>query len=124
MAVKTSDRGAEAEAAAEAHLVAAGLAPLARNVRFAFGEIDRVMRDGEVTVFVEVRYRRGSGFGGGAVSVDRGKRRRLVRAAQAFLAARPALANRPCRFDVVAVAGTAADRHLDWIRNAFTLDDA
>lgn len=116
-------RGGAAEAAAHAHLIAAGLTPLARNVRYRFGEIDLVLRDGACVVFVEVRYRRGSRFGGGAVSVDAGKRRRLIRAAQAYLAAQPALGRQPCRFDVVAVSGSSDAPEFDWIRNAFTLDD-
>ena len=41
-------------------------------------------------VFVEVRYRSHPGFGGGAVSIDAGKRRKLVHAAQLFL---PRIAN-------------------------------
>lgn len=116
-------RGAAAEAAVQSHLLAAGLTPLARNVRYRFGELDLVLRDGACVVFVEVRYRRGGRFGGGAVSVDAGKRRRLVRAAQAYLAARPALGRQPCRFDVVAVSGSTDAPEFDWIRNAFTLDD-
>lgn len=115
--------GAGAEALAFAHLQRAGLDPLAANVRYRFGEIDLVMLDGEQVVFVEVRYRRGDGFGGAAVSVDRRKRQRLLRAAQAFLAARPELARRSCRFDVVALSGRPQAPALEWIRDAFTLDD-
>ncbi len=117
-------RGAAAEAQAEQHLTAAGLRLLQRNVRYPFGEIDLVMRERDTTVFVEVRYRAGSGFGGGAVSVDRRKRMRLVRAAQAFLLSQPALAKSACRFDVVALTGASDTPKLDWIRDAFTLDDA
>lgn len=115
--------GAGAEALAFAHLQRAGLCPLAANVRYRFGEIDLVMSEGEQVVFVEVRYRRGHDFGGALASVDRRKRQRLLRAAQAFLAARPALARRPCRFDVVALSGRPQAPELEWIRNAFTLDD-
>lgn len=117
-----SDRratGADWERAAQQHLEAAGLRLLARNQVYRLGEIDMVMRDREVVVFVEVRYRRGAGFGGSVPSVDARKQRKLVLAAQCFLAAHPKLAHAPCRFDVVAVEGSAHSPRIDWIRNAF-----
>lgn len=123
----TPDRrslGAAAEDAACARLESEGLRTLARNVNYRFGELDLVMRDGDTVVFVEVRYRRDERFGGAVGSVDFRKRRRIVLAARAWLASQRALADAPCRFDVVTVQ-TADDRlACDWIRAAFTLDDA
>jgi putative endonuclease len=119
--------GQDAEDAALAHLVAQGLSLLARNVRYPFGEVDLVLRDGPTVVFAEVRFRRGAGFGGAAASVDAAKRRKLVRASQAWLKHHREFAQAPCRFDVVAVSPRqATDRdglHCDWIASAFTLDD-
>ena len=74
---------------------APGLQLLARNVRYPFGEIDLVMRDGATLAFVEVRFRRSHGFGGAAASVDAAKRRKLARAAQAWLGAHRAHARAP-----------------------------
>ncbi|MBB5014538.1 YraN family protein [Rehaibacterium terrae] len=122
----SSDRradGAAWEDLARATLERHGLRMLATNAHCRFGELDLVMADGATVVFVEVRYRRGGGFGGGLASVDARKRRRIALAAQAFLAARPPLARRPCRFDVVAVSGSADAPRIDWVRNAFSLDD-
>lgn len=116
-------QGSAGERAVERALAARGLKPLARNASYRLGELDLVMRDGETIVFVEVRARRSDAFGDAASSVDRHKRRRLVRAAQLFLARHPALAQSPCRFDVVGLDGPAAEPVIDWIRNAFTLDD-
>lgn len=107
--------GAAAEDAALAHLRAAGLQLLERNARFKVGELDLVMRDGACVVFVEVRLRRHAGFGDGFDSVDHRKRLKLARAAQLWLLRHPALADAPCRFDVVSV-GTG---RLDWCRDAF-----
>ncbi|MBD3827074.1 MULTISPECIES: YraN family protein [Stenotrophomonas] len=121
MATGRAQRGAAVEAAARAHLRRAGLQPLAANARYRGGELDLVMRDGDTTVFVEVRYRASAAFGGGAVSVDLRKRRKLVLAAQLFLLAHPALADRPCRFDVVEAAGDPPQ--LRWLRDAFRLED-
>jgi putative endonuclease len=123
----TPDRrqlGAAAEAAACALLEREGQRTLARNVNYRFGELDLVMRDGDTVVFVEVRYRRNDRFGGGAGSVDFRKRRRVVLAARAWLAAQRALADVPCRFDVVTVQGADDALECDWIRDAFRLDDA
>jgi len=116
------ETGAAAEAAARAMLEDAGLAWLASNVNYRFGELDLVMRDGDTVVFVEVRYRSSDRFGGAAASVDFRKRRRLVLAARAWLAGRRGLADAGCRFDVVTVQGE--DLHCDWIPNAFSLEDA
>jgi putative endonuclease len=115
----TAESGAAAEDAALAHLRAAGLQLLARNVRYPFGEIDLVMREGRTLAFVEVRYRRSTRFGGAAASVTRAKRRKLARAAQAWISSHRAHAASPCRFDVVAVAPD----ECVWLRAAFTLDD-
>ncbi len=114
-------RGDDAEARALAHLVAHGLVPIARNVRFKVGELDLVMRDGATLVFVEVRRRRHAGWGDALASIDRGKARRIARAAQAFLQRHRGWASSPCRFDVVAF--DAEDPRPRWVRQAFSIDD-
>lgn len=117
------DCGRAGEAAARAHLERAGLVTLESNARYRCGELDLVMRDGAALVFVEVRYRRDARFGGSLVSVTAGKRRRLVQAAQSWLAAHPEQALRPCRFDVVALSGPVDAPQLQWLRDAFRPDD-
>lgn len=112
------------EAAAQRHLEAAGLRLVAANAQARHGELDLVMREGATLVFIEVRYRRDARFGGGAASVDAGKRRRLVLAARQFLAAHRAWADAPCRFDVVDASGDPDAPRLHWIRDAFRADDA
>lgn len=115
------------EAAALAHLTRAGLREVATNANYRIGELDLVMLEdgagGTTLVFVEVRYRRDPRFGGGAASVDSSKRRKIVHAAQAFLAAHPRLANAACRFDVVEADGDPASPRLNWLRDAFRADD-
>ena len=115
----TREAGARYEELADAYLRRAGLAPVARNFNCRHGELDLVMRDRDVVVFVEVRYRRGSLFGDGIDSVHAGKRAKLVRAAEVFLINHPRLADAACRFDVIAISGDAAAPALDWRRNAF-----
>ncbi|HEY0180292.1 MAG TPA: YraN family protein [Dokdonella sp.] len=112
--------GARFEDLALAHLEHAGLALIERNYACRFGELDLVMRDRDVVVFVEVRYRRASAhFGDGVDSVGPAKRAKLARAAAAFLAARPRLAQCACRFDVVAIGGRLDAPSIDWRRGAF-----
>lgn len=113
------DTGKAFEDRALAQLERAGLTPVARNFSTRFGELDLVMRDGAVLVFVEVRYRRSRGFGGAAMSVTARKRERLTRAAEGFLAAHPEHAQRTCRFDVVTFEGAPSDPVTDWQRAAF-----
>lgn len=118
-AAATRGAGARFEDIALAHLENAGLALIARNYRCRYGEIDLVMREQDTVVFVEVRYRRSAGFGGGIDSVDAGKRAKIVRAAGAFLADHPRLAACACRFDVLAIGDRPDAPTLDWRRNAF-----
>lgn len=116
-------RGDAVETLARAFLTVHGLRPVAANAGYRVGELDLVMRDGGTLVFVEVRYRRSTAFGGGAASVDAGKRRRLVRAAEQFLLAHREFAALPCRFDVVAASGDPDAPALEWIRDAFRADE-
>ena len=109
--------GREAEARAASMLEAAGLQLCERNYRCRRGEIDLVMRDGGLLVFVEVRFRSSAAFGGALASVDTHKQRRLVLAAQTYLLQRNW--SGPCRFDVVGIE--APNVQPVWIRNAFTL---
>ncbi|MGE0081944.1 MAG: YraN family protein [Thiohalomonadaceae bacterium] len=118
----TKALGEEAEQAALRHLAARGLELVARNFRCRRGEIDLVMRDGATHVFVEVRYRSGSRFGGAAETVDRRKQQRVITAAQHYLQSHPQAARGPCRFDVMALSpATDGGWHIDWIQNAFEL---
>ena len=116
----TKQRGDAAEAAALAHLQAAGLVLIARNYRTpgrGGGEIDLVMReprDGTL-VFVEVRQRASASHGGAAHSITAVKKRRIVFAARHYLSRLRTLP--PCRFDVVLV-----EAGIEWIRAAFDAD--
>jgi putative endonuclease len=108
-------RGIDAENLAAAFMQNAGLVLVAHNYRCRFGEIDLVARDGTTLVFVEVRLRSGSRFGGAAASITPAKRARLLRTARHYLAG---LARAPaCRFDALLVDGS--DDSIEWIKNAF-----
>ncbi len=110
------------EQRAAAWLERRGMQLLHRNVRARTGEIDLVAVDGDCLVFVEVRARRDPRYESAAGSVNRHKQRRLVRTARWFLQRHPRLADRPCRFDVVAFEPPKSGPGLTirWIRGAFT----
>ena len=127
--IDRTTRGKQVENAARDALLKAGLREVARNVHYRGGELDLVMldgsgRDGATLVFVEVRYRQSQAFGGGAASVDIGKRRKLVHAAQLFLAEHREYAHAACRFDVVDAEGNPQAPRITWLRDAFRVDDA
>ena len=105
--------GAHAERLVADYLTARGLHLVARNYRCRGGEIDLVMRDGGSLVFVEVRARAGSAFGGAAASITRGKQERVILAARHYLARHRIDA--PCRFDAVLVQAG----RIEWLRAAF-----
>jgi putative endonuclease len=111
-------RGRWAEERALAFLVRTrGCRLLAKNLRLAGGEIDLVVRDGDVDVFVEVKARR-TGNGSAAASVTWDKRRRLARAA-AVWATRRGLPRGGCRFDVVTIGGEGARVQFEHLAGAF-----
>lgn len=115
------EAGRAAEAAAASALERLGYRILRRNFRARGGELDLVALDGDTLAIVEVRYRAGGRYGGGAESVTAAKQRRIARTARVLLAAQPLLARRPARFDVVEVTGPAGGLACRLIRGAFSL---
>ncbi len=116
------EQGQQAEQQAAEYLKRQGLRPVAQNYRCHRGEIDLIMQSHDSLVFVEVRFRRHTSFGGAAASVDRHKQQKLLATAQHYLQRYHAF-HRPCRFDVVAVVpGQDGKLTFEWIRNAFELD--
>lgn len=103
--------GQAGEDAALNYLQRQGLISIERNFRCKGGEIDLLMQDQDVLVFVEVRKRADKNYGGAAASITPAKQKRLIIAAQHYLqryTMPPA-----CRFDVVAIDGAA----ITWLKN-------
>jgi putative endonuclease len=107
------NRGAAAEGLAARFLAARGLVIVQRNYRCRGGEIDLIVRDGEVLVFVEVRLRRNQAFGTAAESITAAKRRRLRLAARHYLARLGR--EPPCRFDAV-LLDALETKNIEWLR--------
>lgn len=113
----STSKGSAAEDAALVWLQDRGLCLVDRNYRRKTGEIDLIMRERNVLVFVEVRLRSNPDHMSGAESITRRKMQRLIRTATFYLQNHPQAADTEFRFDVISM-GTG----IDWIKNAFTLD--
>ena len=96
-----------------------GLDIIEQNYRCRAGEIDIIARDGQTTVFCEVKYRYDGSAGDPAAAVDYRKQQTIFRVAQWYLQQCRLPENTPCRFDVVAIAGIGEDLQIRWIPDAF-----
>ncbi|WP_407898055.1 YraN family protein [Ferrigenium sp. UT5] len=111
--------GAQAEQTAAQFLQRQGLRLLQTNYHCRFGEIDLILQDGATRVFVEVRLRSHSGFGGAAASIDARKQHKLILTAQHYLSRHSPVP--PCRFDAVLLTDAADTNGVEWIKGAFEL---
>jgi len=113
--------GRAGEDRAARYLEERGYVVLDRNWRIREGELDLVVaRPGELVV-VEVKTRRGDGFGHPFEAIDDRKQRRLWRLAVAWIAAHPDQAQgRRLRLDAVAIIGPdpaiAVVEHIEDLR--------
>ena len=105
-------QGQAGEDCALAFLQKQGCEPVARNWHCRAGEIDLVVRQGELLLFVEVRYRKNKRFGGAAYSITPAKLAKLQRSAEYYLQTQHI--NPPCRLDAVLLQGAQAPQ---WIQN-------
>jgi len=112
--------GKEGERVAEQYLRKKGYRVVERNYRCAGGELDLIVLDRRVVVFVEVKTRTGHAFGTPLEAVEFRKQQRMIRAAQFFLSAK-GLHQRDARFDVVGVSWPGREPAVEHIVNAFEL---
>jgi len=103
--------GISAESRAAALLIAKGYRILARRYRSRAGESDIVARRRGLRVFVEVKARERLDDAAEAVIVR--QQRRIIAAAEIWLAAHPDLGDTDIRFDVVLVAPRSLPRHIE-----------
>ena len=103
-------RGRLGELLCRWHLRLRGWRIVAVDWRCPSGEIDILARRGGMLAVIEVKSR--TDFATAADAVPPRQRRRIARAASAFLLARPDLAELALRFDVMLVAPLRPPRHL------------
>lgn len=119
-----AETGRIGEDLAVAFLEDLGFRTMERNYRFGREEVDIVAfeptprDDGGMIVFVEVKTRRGRGFGDPEAAVDAAKQQAIRRVAEAYLHERKLIPS-PVRFDVVSVRLGAGEPQVTHFRNAF-----
>jgi putative endonuclease len=102
--------GVTAESRAAAYLVGRGYAIAARRYKSPVGEVDIVARRGPELLFVEVKARHR--LDDAAQSVTPRQQKRIVAAAEAWLAQHPDDGTREIRFDVILVARSGRTQHI------------
>lgn len=102
-------RGRYAEWLCLWHLRLRGWRILARGWRCPSGEIDILARRGGVLAVIEVKSRQEIGAAASVLAPR--QRRRIARAAEAFLVSRPDLARLDLRFDLMLVAPRRLPHH-------------
>ena len=113
---KTYETGLTGEKLAEEWLCRhRGMVCLERRYRTKRGEIDLIMQENDMIVFVEVKTRKTGDIGLGLMAVTPAKQKRLTQAATLYLMYRHSL-NAAIRFDVVEVRGDGSVIHVP---NAF-----
>jgi putative endonuclease len=113
--------GQKGEEEARKYLKKKGLRLVAKNWRAKTGEIDLIMKDGEVLVFVEVRLRRKTQYGAGYEKVGRDKMRKLINTAQSYQVREDYWGD--VRFDVVSIEmDEDGNMKLEHIKDAFGVE--
>lgn len=93
---------------------------LEKNFRIKGGEVDIIAEKNDTLVFVEVKSRTSTEYGTGEEAVTYTKKKRLIRAAKAYL--RYKGADRNCRFDVISILFNGRKiKEINHIEGAFTL---
>jgi putative endonuclease len=93
------ETGRKAEAAAGLYLEKLGYRVIMRNFSTRYGEIDLICEDNSITVFVEVKAKKGLKYGTPEEMFTRYKYERVKRMATVYLKGKEV----PCRIDMVAV---------------------
>lgn len=125
--------GAELEHIACQHLINHQLTLINQNYTTRFGEIDLIMRDIDMLVFVEVRYRRNIKFGHPIESITKVKQNKMLTTALHYLSHNNQYKNTQYRFDVVTILGNITkirrdfnnnliEPYINWYKN-FTIEE-
>ncbi|MBI2987477.1 MAG: YraN family protein [Deltaproteobacteria bacterium] len=112
--------GKEGERIAETFLRKKGYRLVERNYRCPVGELDLVLLDRRVLVFVEVKTRTDDRFGGPLEAVHPRKQHKMVKAALFFLS-QHRLHHREARFDVVGISWKDREPLVEHVQNAFEI---
>ena len=112
--------GKEGEKVAERYLRKKGYRVVERNYRCSAGEVDLIVLDRRVIVFVEVKTRTDHRFGTPLEAVEFRKQQKMIQAAQFFLSQKK-LHQRDARFNVVGISWPGDEPLIEHVQNAFEL---
>lgn len=90
-----------------------------RNYYSKLGEIDLIMTNNGILIFIEVKYRKNNDWVSAVEAVTKSKQRKIIKTAQLFLLQHEVYKDWDCRFDVVAIQGDKQNPDINWIENAF-----
>lgn len=110
--------GKEGEQIAETYLRKKGYRLVERNYRCPIGELDLIVLDRRVLVFVEVKTRTDNRFGTPLEAVGPRKQRKMIKTALFFLS-QHRLHHREARFDVVGISFSEQEPVVEHVQNAF-----
>ena len=113
--MNTREKGTEYEHIAANYLQNHGVIISECNYRSRQGEIDIIGKDGEYTVFFEVKYRKNGANGQPAEAVNYRKQRKICKVADHYRMIHQIGEFSPVRYDIVAICGT----EITWYQNAF-----
>jgi putative endonuclease len=95
-----------------------GLKLVAQNYHCSFGEIDLIMQENDLLVFIEVRLRTHKEYGNALESIDSRKQQKLLKSAMHYLQKHHLLDEVDCRFDVIGFSNNT----IEWIKDAFSYE--
>lgn len=108
-------KGRKGEKLAEKWLESKGFDLVETNYRNELGEIDLIMIDGEVLVFVEVKLKIGEDFGRPEEMISRGKLWQIRRVAESYLTLKPEMAEKYKKYRIDAVCVVMDDKKVERI---------
>lgn len=104
------------EQTAKEFLLSEGYILIAANWRNRSGEIDLIMQDSNVVVFIEVRTKESSSFGTGVESITAQKMIKIRETAASFLQYK-SWWDKPIRFDLIAIDKNGLDYKITHLKN-------
>lgn len=111
--------GSEGEEIACEFISKLGYKIVERNYQFGHGEIDIIAKDGEILVFIEVKYRKNLEYGPPELAITKGKQNLVKRTASAYLWEKE-IKDELSRIDVIAILKLPGQKpQINHIINAF-----
>ena len=110
--------GTKGEKLAVNYLIKNGYSIVATNWRYKKNEIDIIAQKNDLLVFIEVKTRSSEHFGSPEVFVTPQKRKRIIRAANAYVLEKDLLID--ARFDIITVVFEKGQHKITYFKDAFS----